>query len=247
MFLLNLKAAIRKVAATLGLDLTQNLKYDRLTGLIIEETLAEGGVGIDVGCHKGEIFDLFIKYSPEVAHYGFEPLPHLYTALKSKYHQHHILPFALAEAESIATFNYVKNAPAYSGLIQRKYDIPNPLIEEIKVEVKRLDDLIHDDQGIAILKIDVEGAEMGVLLGAKNILAIHRPIVLFEFGLGASDVYGTSPEEMFSFFADINYAVYKLEDYLKKPKIPLTISDFKNAYHNQGEFYFIAKVKIIPQ
>ena len=60
--------------------------------------------------------------------------------------------------------------------------------------------MIPDTINIDFIKIDVEGAEFLVLSGAKNILLKSKPVVVFEYGLGASDFYGTDPEMMFGYF-----------------------------------------------
>ncbi|MBK9733693.1 MAG: FkbM family methyltransferase [Saprospiraceae bacterium] len=241
MFVILLKDKIRKLFTFFGLDFTQNLKYDRLTHLIIKKTMANGGVGVDVGCHKGEILDEIIKYSPKEKHYGFEPIPYLYDKLVKKYGvKNYILPFALSDDTGETTFHHVKNAPAYSGLEQRKYDIPNPDIQQIKVEVRRLDDIVDSDSRVTLIKIDVEGGEMGVLKGAKQTIIRSRPVILFEFGLGASDVYGTSPQEVHEFFTSLNYKIYLLHDYLNQ-KHGLTLALLEKAYNKDGEFYYVAE------
>ena len=83
----------------------------------------------------------------------------------------------------------VKNAPAYSGLNKRRYDTSTPDIEEIKVKLGVLDEIIPKDVVIDFIKIDVEGGEFGVLKGAQHLLKKHKPVIVFECGMGASDYY----------------------------------------------------------
>ncbi len=114
---------------------------------------------IDIGCHKGEILDLILKYSSKGEHFAFEPIPYLYSNLKEKYNdQAQIFPFALSDINGESTFQLVKNAPAYSGIRKRRYDIKNPEIEEITVQLKTLDEVIPEEKQIHFVKIDVEGA-----------------------------------------------------------------------------------------
>ncbi len=164
-----IKDALREVFISLHLDLTKNLKYDRLTRIILKRYVKRNYNCIDVGCHKGEILDLILNYSPEGKHYAFEPIPYLFNELKNKY-KVEIFPYALSDRSGEATFQLVKNAPAYSGIKRRRYDITNPVIEEIKVELKTLDEIIPLTEKIHLIKIDVEGGEFGVLKGAKNLL-----------------------------------------------------------------------------
>ena len=58
------KDFLRETLITLKIDLTKNLEYDRLTKDIIKNYVKENHNCIDIGCHKGEILDLMLKYSP---------------------------------------------------------------------------------------------------------------------------------------------------------------------------------------
>jgi FkbM family methyltransferase len=66
-----------------------------------------------------------------------------------------IFPYALSDNDGYSTFQLVKNAPAYSGIKKRKYDISNPEIEEIKVELKTLDEVVPLNEKIHFIKIDL--------------------------------------------------------------------------------------------
>src|SRR5690554_7788214 len=69
------KDILREILINLRLDLTKNLEYDRLTRAILKKFLKNNHNCIDVGCHKGEILDLMLTYSPQGKHYAFEPIP----------------------------------------------------------------------------------------------------------------------------------------------------------------------------
>jgi FkbM family methyltransferase len=236
------KDRIRKALQWMGLHVTTNLKYDFHTRNIIKAVLSDGGgICIDVGCHKGEVFDDFIKYAPKHIHHGFEPIPYLFKNLVQRYQPpHHIYPFALGATNEETTFQHIKNAPAYSGLKPRKYDIADPDIEIIQVPIRKLDDIISKEESIKLIKIDVEGAELGVLLGGAETIKRSRPTILFEFGLGASDMYGTQPEDIFTFFDRLNYKLYPLLQYHKGLQ-PLDLPNLKKWYLEQGEFFYVAK------
>ncbi len=238
-----IKDTIRELFISLNLDLTQNLKYDRLTRIILKKYLKINSNCIDVGCHKGEILDLILRYAPEGKHYAFEPIPYLFNELKNRYkHKAEIFPYALSDHSGESTFQLVKNAPAYSGLKKRRYDITNPIIEEIKVELKTLDEIIPINEKIHLIKIDVEGGEFGVLKGAKNLLKINKPIVIFECGKGASDYYGTSPLDLYHFITnEIGLKIFTLQSFIKN-KQPIKDIEFENYFNSNEEYYFIASV-----
>ena len=150
---------------------------------------------IDIGCHKGEILDDIIKHSPKGIHFGFEPIPILYNQLKKKYeNKATILPDALSDKVGNSTFQFVKNAPAYSGIKRRDYDVDNPEIEEITVTLNTLDKVLPKDLNIDFIKIDVEGYENQVVLGAKETLIRNKPIIIVE-QKGFSDRFNESQFE----------------------------------------------------
>lgn len=60
---MNIKTLIRKTLIFCRIDLTKNLKYDRLTTLILKKVLTKNATTVDVGAHKGEIVDIALKYS----------------------------------------------------------------------------------------------------------------------------------------------------------------------------------------
>lgn len=238
---MSFKNLLRSAFNFFHLDVTKNLEYDRLTKLVIKKVVTPNANTIDVGCHKGEILDMILAISPNGKHFGFEPLPHLNKNLQEKYKgKATILPYALSDTEGTSTFNFVKNAPAYSGIKKRKYATENPDVEEIEVELKRLDKVIPTDIKIDLIKIDVEGAEFMVLKGAKDLLIKNKPAIIFECGLGASEFYGTDPIELYNYLTvEIGLKLSLLKSFINN-KPPLSQQEFKNCYNTNKEYYFIA-------
>lgn len=237
-----IKGMVRETLITLHLDLTKNLKYDRLTRKILKDYLKPNFNCIDIGCHKGEILDIMLKYSGNGNHWAFEPIPDLFSKLKSNYidGKVNVFPYALSDKTGSTTFNLVKNAPAYSGIKQRRYDIENPEIEKINVELARLDDLISSDVQINFVKIDVEGGELDVIKGGTNMLKSSKPLILFEFGKGASDYYGTTPQDMYDLLVDnIGLNIFTLKDFVNK-KEKLSLEKFQEHFDTNSEYYFVA-------
>lgn len=235
------KHIIKSTLWKLRIDLTANLRYDRQTRQVIRRVVKPGDCCIDIGCHKGEILDLLLQQSPLGQHWAFEPIPAMYEELLQKYGPGcRVLPYALGQVEEETDFQWVKNAPAFSGLQPRHYHISQPDIEVIKVKVKRLDDLIPPDTDIRFIKIDVEGGELPVLKGAMALLKRCRPAIIFECGLGASENYGTSPEAVFDLFASLpGYGIFLPGQWLKGKK-PLSRPEFCGFYYKKEEYYFMS-------
>ena len=199
---------------------------------------------IDVGCHKGEMLDVILTLSPQGKHFAFEPLPILFNQLEAKYKgKATVYPYALSDVNGTSTFQFVRNAPAYSGIHKRKYDTNTPDIEQINVELKTLDTLIPKDIKIDFIKIDVEGGEYGVLKGALQLLKNCQPVVIFESGLGASEYYGTKPLELYQFITKTaGLQISTLKSFIKQQS-PLTEKEFETHFNNNTEYYFTAHPK----
>ena len=89
----------------------------------------------------------------------------------------------------------------------------------------------------------MEGAEFNVLKGAEKTLKKYSPVIIFEFGLGASDHYNVNPSEFFEFLCTTcNYQVFLLDAFLKN-KSSLNQEKFLEVYKNNKEYYFIASPK----
>ncbi len=176
---MSVKAIKKSLLTYLPFDISLNQAYDRQTLNVIRKLADPSAAFIDVGCQKGEIMDWFIQCAPEGRHWGFEPIPYLYDALKTKYKDNPnitILPFALSDQMGTTSFNLVVSNPAYSGILKRKYDKANEVDRSIEFEMRTLDSLMGENEKIKLIKIDVEGAEMLVLKGAVNTLKNADPM-----------------------------------------------------------------------
>jgi len=205
-----LKNSLRQLFISLNWPVTRNLKYDILTKKILAHHLNTSSNCIDVGAHKGEILDLFLEFAKQGRHGNM-------------------------------LFNVVQDDPAYSGLQQRKYKNEKPNIETIEVEVRKLDDVMSArDYEISLIKIDVEGGELDVLKGATEILETDKPLLIFEFGKGASEFYGTMPHHLKEFLDEHHYSIWTLSDFWNR-KLPLDSNRLKEAYESGSDYYFVAR------
>lgn len=237
-----LKQAIKALIKKLPVAFTQNQKYDLQTGKVIKKVCKHNSNCIDVGAHKGEVLDEMLKYAPGGTHFAFEPIPVLNEKLKEKYsgNSHCVVSaIALSNKKGEASFNYVTSNPSYSGLIKRKYDRENETDELITVQTDRMDEVVPKDKKIDLIKIDVEGGEYLVLDGGRETLTRNKPVVIFEHGLGASDMYGTTPAQVYDLIAGCGLKISTMANWLAS-KNAFTKQEFENCYHNRIDYYFIA-------
>jgi FkbM family methyltransferase len=216
--------------------------YDRQTSEILRRALGATGTLVDVGCHAGKFTDLALEIAPTARHFGFEPLPDYAAKLVERYARHPnviISDVALSDAEGEATFVHNVDIPSHSGLRERAYPIPNTRRETITVRTRRLDDVLMDVP-VAMIKIDVEGAELLVLRGAAETLRRWKPPVVFEFGLGAADHYGHGPRDVHALFSALDMGVFTL-DAMLDGGAPLSLPELEDQYFTPRNYYFGAR------
>lgn len=129
--------------------------------------------------------------------------------------------------------------PSYSGLRKRNYDRDDEKDTLITVQTERLDDVLPENFRVDFIKIDVEGGELLVMKGAAGIMKKYKPVVIFEHGLGASDIYGSTPEQVFDLLQECGLSVSLLDRFLDG-KPPLDKAGFAHQYHSRENYYFIA-------
>jgi FkbM family methyltransferase len=235
------KNRLKKTLSAAGIFLTPNQRYDHYTSLILRRLLRENSAVVDVGCHHGEFLDEVLNLAPLGHHFAIEALPFLARKLEEKYKNTTVTVCSVAlGAETGETkFVYVPDAPAYSGLRKREYPLGVSQTETLIVPVKRLDDLLPENYCPHFIKLDVEGGEWLVLLGAESVLRRCRPYVLFEFGRGAADYYGIMPESMFEKWQALGYRIFTLKGFLHNQE-PLAKPAFEAFFRSGKEYYFLA-------
>lgn len=235
------KNILKQVIVHWPWPLTTNEKYDRQTEAVIKKICKPDSVCIDIGCYKGDILSLMLKYAPEARHIAFEPIPQQYKLLKDGFGTRaDIYPYALGDENGEASFHHVVSNPTYSGLKRRKYK-GEENIQEITVPVRKLDEIISRDIPIRIIKIDVEGGEYDVLRGGIMTLKTWRPYLIFEHGVGGADKYGISPADMYRFLVkEMGYTICLMADYLKNQKVSdFSLAQFEDQFWQGKNCYFL--------
>jgi len=103
----------------------------------------------------------------------------------------------------------------------------------LSVPLVSLDEYFGENDRIALLKIDVEGAEFGVLRGAERILRQHAPLLVFECEnrhLAPGNV-----QDLFSYLEGLGYQ----GSFISRGRL-LPIAEFDAAVHQRqdGEWFW---------
>jgi hypothetical protein len=94
-------------------------------------------------------------------------------------------------------------------------ETPPDAKQRVPVEVVAIDDLIFQQNlpRPAVVKIDVEGAEIDVLRGMARTLEDVRPVVAYEIDDGNAGAFDRKYQACESFLRDRRYRVDRLEDW----------------------------------
>ena len=246
LLVIKVKILLKQFVNWFPIALTKSEAIDRNTYRIIHQVCEPKSVCVDVGANKGRILQMMINAAPGATHIAYEPLPKMYNLLIRKFASAaRIYKIALTDEKGLSPFYHTREDTSYSGF--KKRDYPRKFhLEKLEVATDRMDNLIGEDIKVALIKIDVEGAEYKVIKGATETIKRCKPVVIFEFGQGGSDEYDVSPEMMWDYFTKtLSYRIYTLTGFLKKRK-SLQKKKFIKIYNNGQIFYFVGTPHVMP-
>ncbi|MBD2676358.1 MULTISPECIES: FkbM family methyltransferase [Nostoc] len=194
-----------------------NHENDRLSGedFFIKKIakILHNSVVIDVGANIGNYSNKIKTSSPSTNIYAFEPHPNTFTELEIQANQNHYVALNAACSDlagSLQLYDYEKktsHASLYKDVIDK---IHKGVSQSWYVNVTTIDEFVKSSEieRIRLLKIDTEGNELKVLLGAKESLA-EGLIDIIQLEFNEMNVISRV------FFRDIyeilnNYLLYRL-------------------------------------
>lgn len=177
---------------------------------LLAGALGADSVYVDVGANRGQVLRHALRVAPQGNHIAFEPIPELASALRREFPGVDCRQLAVGKEATTSQFCHFRTMDGWSGL-QRSPEISDELgdPEFISVQVSTLD---AELQGLSpsVLKIDVEGAELDVLEGARELLARARPLVIFEHVSAAAQLYDAPPQAPWDLLGELGYRIYSV-------------------------------------
>jgi FkbM family methyltransferase len=183
----SLRMPIAPPHAALEWELAVSIWHDAEIKTTYEHLLKAGRVRtmFDVGANHGLHSLLFLSQGVRTA--SFEPNPscHAYFRRVAQLNGYtcDIQPVALGAEAGTAELCFPPDSTWLGSVRQEtKQDLAQHYaVERIEVSVETLDHAVERIGAVPqLIKIDVEGAEIGVLRGATGTLRAHQPIILFE-------------------------------------------------------------------
>ena len=188
--------------------------YDLKTQLLVERVLSKNDLVVDVGGNIG-MFSLAARRT--VGEGGrvmaFEPNP----IPRAKLERHVALngfanievhPFGLFDRAGAASLSFPNINTGEGSLSELAY--PPDQTQTIDVET-RIGDEVLNGASPRLVKIDVEGAEIGVLRGLEKTIDAAKPLIVAEFEPAHLARFNVSFDDFLNFATPRGYRIYLLK------------------------------------
>ena len=216
------------------LSLFQTGTYEKGILSFLEKNLKNDDCFIDVGSNIGLMTIFASKQVGEnVSVFSFEAHPETFKILEFN--------LDLNKITNVIKCNFALGANNYQSVIYDNWQVnrggASLIIKDIHsssfpIEVKRLDDFLSKEIKPKIIKVDVEGFELEVLKGAKEIISKCKPILIVELSSNRENSYEIN--ELIDFILSFDsYDLYKLEGTKERvSKLIKIISKFDLPEHD---------------
>lgn len=205
------RQAVAARRAFLPAHVRADIRDHELLIALLERVLDQDDDCLDIGAAEGFVLREMVRLAPRGTHVAWEPLPDQAARLRAAFPGVEVREAALSDANGKADFQHATDEPGWSGFRAR----PTPRASRfatLSVACERLDDALPAGVEPRFIKIDVEGAEEGVLRGAMGTLRSHRPVIVFEHARGGAELYGTTPTAIHDLLAtELGYRIEGLD------------------------------------
>lgn len=195
-----------------------------LADRLIAELCPPGGTFVDVGAHIGSIFSSVHAHSAEIKIHAVEADPDKAADLVKRFPYCTLHACGVGETTGVMEFYRNLEASGYSSLVKDHADSQ----ATISIEIKTLDMLLKD-AAPDVMKIDIEGAELGALRGGESVIMAHKPTIMFESTGSGTNALGYAPELIWRWFNERNYALF-VPDRLAHDAPPLGLETFLDGH-----------------
>jgi len=201
---------------------------------VLQKFVRPGDTVLDIGAQLGYFSlhaALLVSSSGRV--YCFEPDPRSFARLDrairlSRIDWIKLFQTALSAREGTMDF-YLSPTLGWSTGVKNSHLED---LQQMSVRTAPLDLLVSRGEipsQIRLAKIDVEGFEMEILRGMRNVLAKSRPILVLEINVQMLHAQGTSPSEIVRFLESFEYRVSRIDKDLRwwrsRPRMRLYPAD----------------------
>jgi len=176
----------------------------------------------DIGANQGEFTAFAAKRLPQGRVLSFEPDPDMERALRHNvelngFQNVEILPFGLSDVAGKAVLYAAETdlAESHSGAHEGLGSIfASEGRQSVRhtIRIERFDDVFDelDLERLDAIKIDIEGAELFALRGARRSLERFHPAILWEISRGTFQAAGYDYDDIVAFFEELGYRFFHI-------------------------------------
>jgi FkbM family methyltransferase len=174
-----------------------------LADLLISQLCPSDGTFIDIGGYIGSIFSSVHHADKTIEIIAFEADPTKARHLAARFPYCTVHAVAVSDQPGEVEF-YLNPSPSGYNSLVKSGETQQTMIS---VEMAKLDDVL-EGQRPDVMKIDIEGAELGALRGGEKLIAANTPTIMFESTDIGVNTLGYSPQLIWKWFRDIGYDIY---------------------------------------
>jgi FkbM family methyltransferase len=191
----------------------------------------------DVGAHHGETAVEFARHNPGAAIYSFEPVTENFVYLAAATDRwSEVRCFQLAFGEKPGRVTIELQADSQTHSLRKPVDPDAPATRRTEeITVATIDEFMKSErlERLSLLKIDSEGYELPILLGATAALTAGRiDLLLLEASLDPNDRVHSSLPELERHLRPLGYFLAGLYDQAITPD-PTRLAYFNALFVNQ--------------
>ncbi|MEG4862378.1 MULTISPECIES: FkbM family methyltransferase [unclassified Microcoleus] len=189
---------------------------------VIKRFINSGETVFDIGANVGGWTEEVLNVVPDVEVHIFEAVPKIYQELikniTSKNLFRKLIPnnCAVSKTDGVTKICYYPDSPQWSTMYRRGFHVESTCglqpPQSVDVLATSIDGYCNrlGIKRVNFLKIDVEGAELDVLSGAKELLKSGRiDYIQFEYGGTYLDA-GTTLKQIFDLLSQYRYSIFKI-------------------------------------
>jgi FkbM family methyltransferase len=194
---------------------TASLAKDDRVVRLFRALLREGDAVLDVGANIGRMSVLASRLVGSGGSvFSFEPSPKVVSSLYRNLQINgceNVIAHnsAVSDVDGPVTFHMPLGTNSGWGSL-RELGVGASL--RVEVMCRRLDSMLGALPPIALLKIDVEGADLKVVRGAQQLVQRDQPIIVLEFSPSWIRQLGDDPDSLVGFLDRLGYHLYEVSD-----------------------------------
>ena len=187
-------------------------KYEPHETRIMDLLSADARNILDVGANIGWYTVRFAKRNPQAQIYAFEPLPLSYKFLERNVVFNDVgdnvtcYNYGLSDASGSFEFYLAPGGGVNASL--RNVSQSDSARKVVGLTLTLDDWCANNEVHPDFIKCDVEGAELLVLRGGKQLLGANPPIIFAELLRKWSKPFGYHPNDMLSFLSELGYVCF---------------------------------------